>query len=414
MIAAPSIISPRSGPHGVRPRPGLKPKRPQAAAGTRIEPPRSLAPASGDNSGRHRRRRAAGRTAWRACEIPWVQRRAPRGGLGDELHAEFRRIRAAEDHHAGLQPTHRDFRVHRRHEALRLQAARTVRAGNARIFLGEVLLEEGNAGERSRQRLRRAAARDFVHAGHDRVDARTDRIGARDRRFERFGRRNLLFGDKPSEPEARRSGDSRRTASRVSLSRSGLERLTCGRHPRASPASSACDDRALAPDDDRDEFARAAAHGAESRIAALQKALQLRRARPSCAGLCIILSAAPMKGRWVSPSRARAEQLDQINLPCALFGAADLRDRRRRRRRRRSPSIRAPIASTMAPSRILRKRVELDRARDGHETGLRQHPHHQGRDPADVFDVRAQVPGPVEVGEEEFGCVMKARLCTRS
>src|ERR1700739_501076 len=46
-MAEPNIISPCSGPQGVRPRPGLKPNSPQTAAGTRIEPPRSLAPASG-------------------------------------------------------------------------------------------------------------------------------------------------------------------------------------------------------------------------------------------------------------------------------------------------------------------------------------------------------------------------------
>src|SRR5699024_3841074 len=35
------------GPQGTRPRPGFKPNRPQAAAGIRIEPPPSLAPAIG-------------------------------------------------------------------------------------------------------------------------------------------------------------------------------------------------------------------------------------------------------------------------------------------------------------------------------------------------------------------------------
>ena len=45
--AAPCIDSPVTGPEGVSPRPGLSPTRPQHAAGTRIDPPPSLAPAHG-------------------------------------------------------------------------------------------------------------------------------------------------------------------------------------------------------------------------------------------------------------------------------------------------------------------------------------------------------------------------------
>lgn len=45
--AAPCIISPAPGPSGVSPRPGLRPTRPQHAAGMRVEPPPSLAPAAG-------------------------------------------------------------------------------------------------------------------------------------------------------------------------------------------------------------------------------------------------------------------------------------------------------------------------------------------------------------------------------
>src|SRR5690625_3123630 len=45
--AAPWNSSPRSGPAGIRPRLAFSPKTPQHAAGIRIEPPPSLAPASG-------------------------------------------------------------------------------------------------------------------------------------------------------------------------------------------------------------------------------------------------------------------------------------------------------------------------------------------------------------------------------
>src|SRR6478752_1193958 len=45
--AAPCMGSPFVGPDGVNPRPGLRPTRPQHAAGTRIDPPPSFAPAHG-------------------------------------------------------------------------------------------------------------------------------------------------------------------------------------------------------------------------------------------------------------------------------------------------------------------------------------------------------------------------------
>lgn len=45
--AAPCMDSPVAGPDGMSPRPGFRPTRPQLAAGMRIEPPPSLAPAHG-------------------------------------------------------------------------------------------------------------------------------------------------------------------------------------------------------------------------------------------------------------------------------------------------------------------------------------------------------------------------------
>src|SRR4051795_12452733 len=45
--AAPCIDSPFAGPMGVSPRPGFRPTRPQHAAGMRVDPPPSLAPAHG-------------------------------------------------------------------------------------------------------------------------------------------------------------------------------------------------------------------------------------------------------------------------------------------------------------------------------------------------------------------------------
>ena len=41
------MASPASGPEGVRPRPGFRPTSPQQAAGIRMDPPPSLAPAQG-------------------------------------------------------------------------------------------------------------------------------------------------------------------------------------------------------------------------------------------------------------------------------------------------------------------------------------------------------------------------------
>src|SRR6185312_12039202 len=46
-MPAPFQLSPTSGPAGVRARVGFKPKRPQADAGMRIEPPPSVACAIG-------------------------------------------------------------------------------------------------------------------------------------------------------------------------------------------------------------------------------------------------------------------------------------------------------------------------------------------------------------------------------
>ena len=47
LVAAPPIPSWRSGPAGTSPREGLRPNRPHAEAGIRIEPPPSLAAAHG-------------------------------------------------------------------------------------------------------------------------------------------------------------------------------------------------------------------------------------------------------------------------------------------------------------------------------------------------------------------------------
>src|SRR5687768_1625884 len=48
-VAAPCSISAYAGPAGTTPRPGFSPNRPQHAAGIRIDPPPSLAPATGTN-----------------------------------------------------------------------------------------------------------------------------------------------------------------------------------------------------------------------------------------------------------------------------------------------------------------------------------------------------------------------------
>src|SRR5690554_2831617 len=46
-MAIPCMASCIFGPQGTRPRPGFKPNKPQQAAGIRIDPPPSLAPAKG-------------------------------------------------------------------------------------------------------------------------------------------------------------------------------------------------------------------------------------------------------------------------------------------------------------------------------------------------------------------------------
>jgi hypothetical protein len=62
------------------PREGFRPKRPQSAAGMRIEPPPSVAWAIGRARARHQRRGAAARTARRQSGIPGVAHGPPKRG----------------------------------------------------------------------------------------------------------------------------------------------------------------------------------------------------------------------------------------------------------------------------------------------------------------------------------------------
>ena len=102
-----------------------------------------------------------------------------------------------------------------------------------------------------------------------------------------------------------------------------------------------------------------------------------------------------------------AEQRDEIDLALAVLCAADLAigcgvcrvgDCRRVRAERLDHG----------PVQAFRQDVELHGVRDRRETGFGQNLHHHGKDAADVLDVPAQVLGPVEIDEKEFGGIVKA------
>src|SRR5271166_1146205 len=69
----------------------------------------------------------------------------------------------------------------------------------------------------------------------------------------------------------------------------------------------------------------------------------------------------------------------------------------------------APSASTMAPSRLSDKNVELHDMRDSRKTGFGQNLRHHGNHSPHLLDMAAQVLGSVEIDEKEFRGVVKAR-----
>src|SRR3981189_2815264 len=102
----PPQTSPRSGPSGLRARVGFNPNTPEAEAGMRIEPPPSLACATGRKRAapaapapRDGRPRAATR---RMREIPGISGRPEQPGLGGRHQSEFRTGALAEDRHPGI------------------------------------------------------------------------------------------------------------------------------------------------------------------------------------------------------------------------------------------------------------------------------------------------------------------------
>ena len=91
------LSSPSSGASEMRPRWGLRPTRPQQAAGMRVEPPPSLAWAIGTIPDGDRRRRAAAGAARRALRVPRVARGAEAARLGDRQDPVLGQRRRADD-----------------------------------------------------------------------------------------------------------------------------------------------------------------------------------------------------------------------------------------------------------------------------------------------------------------------------
>ena len=144
---SPFHTSPTSGPSGFRPRVGLSPTRPQHAAGPLIEPPPSLACATGNHARGNGGRRATARAAWGELRIPRIQGRARGYRLGGSGLGQLRRVGLADDDQARGLPTPQDLAVIVTGPAVE-QPAATIRR-HSRIGNLEVLEKERDAGERS-------------------------------------------------------------------------------------------------------------------------------------------------------------------------------------------------------------------------------------------------------------------------
>ena len=89
-----------SGPSETRPRDGFSPTRPHMLAGMRIEPPPSLACATGTMPLATAAAEPPLEPPGRARRVPRVARRAVRLGLGRRHEPELGRVRLADDHEA--------------------------------------------------------------------------------------------------------------------------------------------------------------------------------------------------------------------------------------------------------------------------------------------------------------------------
>ena len=149
------------------------------------------------HSRRHRRGRAAARSAGRARRVPRVVRRTPRDGLGGRHTAQLRAIRAAGDHQPRRAIAADECRV-RVGDVMRLfQRDVSVADPLPGVVGEEVLDEERHTAERPVGEIR--ACRDLAGvvepADHDRVECRVDSFDALDRRFQKFGGRHVARRD---------------------------------------------------------------------------------------------------------------------------------------------------------------------------------------------------------------------------
>ena len=103
--------SPASGPTGVRARVGFSPNSPQQEAGMRIEPPPSLACASGTIPAATAAAAPPDEPAGRPAEVPGVAGRPRQAGLGRRREPQFGRRRLAENEDAGATETLGERRI---------------------------------------------------------------------------------------------------------------------------------------------------------------------------------------------------------------------------------------------------------------------------------------------------------------
>ncbi len=181
---APNHISAAPGPSEVRPRDGLRPNRPQYAAGMRIEPPPSLAAATGTIP-------AATAAAAPPLDPPDVRSRLQGLLTRPNISESDTPLRPNSGRLVLPKMTNPDFEVAAHGIGVRLgddRAHRTAAPGGrqAGVVVAEILEEQRHAGERSRERLREPLPRLLVHQAADRVDLRIDPRRLGERRVEQL------------------------------------------------------------------------------------------------------------------------------------------------------------------------------------------------------------------------------------
>ena len=193
---SPERASPISGPCEVRWRVGFSPTRPLWLAGIRIEPPPSLAWATGTIPAATAAPGTPAGAARRVLEVPGVAGCAVGDRLGRRQDAEFGHIGLADGDEACVAEARTENGVDGQTEVGLLQGAHAQVGGLAGEPGAEVLEQEGHAAEGPVGQLARGLlARLVVEPMDDRVDLGVDALGALDRGLDQLRGRGLAAAD---------------------------------------------------------------------------------------------------------------------------------------------------------------------------------------------------------------------------